>query len=78
MVVHTMDKVLDQLLPYVQNISPDNKSGASIVFLDIDTHEHAVRIMDYLNEKVGWIDNFELKAEFARRYKQYLDGNKFY
>ena len=76
-IVQTMEKVLDGLLPHVQNIVPDTKSGAPIVFLDIDTHEHAMKIMSFLNEKVGRIDSFDLKAELARRYKLYLEGNKF-
>ena len=72
----TMIEILKEYQSHITHIVPDAKSGGPILFLDIDTHQMAIEVMQFLNNKVKQIDQCDLRAELAKRYRLYLETNK--
>ena len=72
----TMLDILNEYQDHITHIVPDAKSGGPILFLDLDTHEVAIEIMQFLNNRVKQIDQCDLRAELAKRYRLYLEANK--
>ncbi|KAI6646480.1 hypothetical protein LOD99_12601 [Oopsacas minuta] len=70
----TMVDILKDFHDNVTNIVPDTRSGSPIVFIDVDTHENAMEVIYYLKGQVGHIDGYEIHAELAKRYKQFLES----
>lgn len=70
----TMVDILKSFQESVTHIVPDIRSGGPILFLDVDTHKNALDVMHFLNNEVKHIENYDLRAELAKRYKQYLES----
>ena len=72
----TMVDILKGFQNCVTQIVPDSRSGGPILFLDVDTHKNALDVMAFLNNEVKHIESYDLRAELAKRYKQYLETSK--
>ena len=72
----TMLEILKEYQEHITHIVPDAKSGGPILFLDVDSHQNAIEIMQFLNNKVKQIEQCDLRAELAKRYRLYLETNK--
>ena len=72
----TMVDILQGFQDSVTHIVPDTRSGGPILFLDVDTHKNALNVMHFLNTEVKRIEDYDLRAELAKRYKQYLEMSK--